>query len=476
MSRDPLRPSQPAGDNPAGRTRGSFYKAHVQSPHSTRDLMSTVDQSGPAAIVFLQSTGPSHALARTPSAAAAQYQLSVSTATVSVDHLRLAFGDADKSEHQTTIPQATTSVTFRDNFGTLSGNEAPDSPSGLHSFSPLHSPARESRKPRKFDQILTAKSDTLGSQKPSHGFCSDLSCGSIPLSGVPSRSESLDQGKRRVDALDIEMQRIKERIRKARIELITIQEEMYQSIANTNRACQAAKERVQAESEFAIRDIEVQMNVTNQRIAGMRTEMDQYQSQTHTHFQRNFPSQTSRLSRRRTLPDTPFTSSSLLPSSSRSANCYPNHQQYYLTSQVVRATLSSILPTRVQSFVKSNFSSTAGDTVCSHVPKSPSPTVLDTSAYSNHTKPTSFKHSRYGTDQPPSQSVTHDFDPRYCQNIPAPVSEYLFTGTSLNLPGLSVENGSLGRAINDPIVHGKSLNAERSAVAALPISRKYCYS
>ena len=135
--------------------------------------------------------------------------------------------------------------------------------------SPLHSPARESRKPREFDQILTAKSDTPGPEKPSHGFCSDLSSGSIPSSGPPSRSESPDQGKRRVDALDIEKQRIKERIRKARIELITIQQEMYQSIADTNRACQAAKERVQAEREFAIRDIEVQMNVTNQRIAGI---------------------------------------------------------------------------------------------------------------------------------------------------------------------------------------------------------------
>ena len=98
--------------------------------------MSTVDQSVPAAPVFLQSSGPSHALARTPPAAAAQYQLPVSTATVSVDHLRLAFGDADTSEQQTTIPQGSTSVAFRDNFGTLSGGEAPESPVGLHSFPP----------------------------------------------------------------------------------------------------------------------------------------------------------------------------------------------------------------------------------------------------------------------------------------------------------------------------------------------------
>ena len=162
MSRDPRRPSQPAGYNLAGRTRGSFYKANDQSPYSTRVLMSTLEQSVPVAPVFLQSSGPSHALGRTPSADAAQYQLPFSTATVSVDHLRLAIGDADTSELQTTIPQAPTSVAFRDNFGTLSGDEASDSPSGLHSFSPLHSPARESRKPRKFDQFLTAKSDTPG--------------------------------------------------------------------------------------------------------------------------------------------------------------------------------------------------------------------------------------------------------------------------------------------------------------------------
>ena len=115
--------------------------------------MLTVDQSVLAAPVFLESLGPSHALARSPSTAAEQYQLPVSSATVTVDHLRLAFGDADTSEKQTTIPQGSTSVAFRDNFVTLSGGEAPDSLFGLHSFSPSHSPARESRKPREFDII-----------------------------------------------------------------------------------------------------------------------------------------------------------------------------------------------------------------------------------------------------------------------------------------------------------------------------------
>ena len=41
------------------------------------------------------------------------------------------------------------------------------------------------------------------------------------------------------------------------------------------------------------------------------------------------------------------------------------------------------------------------------------------------------------------------------------------------MPRISVEDGFLGRAINDPIVHVKSLNAEQTAVAALPTSRKY---
>ena len=170
--------------------------------------MSTVNQSVLAALVFLQSSGPSHALARTPPAAAAQDQLPVSTATVSVDHLRLAFGDAVTSEQQTTIPQGSTSVAFRDNFGTLSGGEAPDRPFGLHSFSPSHSPARESRKPREFDQNLTAKSDTPGTHNPPHGFCCCPSSGLVPSNGPPSRNESPDQGKRVVDALNTEEQRI----------------------------------------------------------------------------------------------------------------------------------------------------------------------------------------------------------------------------------------------------------------------------
>ncbi len=109
----------------------------------------------------------------------------------------------------------------------------------------------------------------------------------------------------------------------------------------------------------------------------------------------------------------------------------------------------------------------------SHVRRSPSTTALVTSAYSNHKEPTSFKHSRSAADLLLSQSVSHDFDPLPRQNILAPVSAYLSTGTSLNVPEPSVKDGLLKRAINDPIVHGKSLNAERSAVSALPTSRKY---
>ena len=191
------------------------------------------------------------------------------------------------------------------------------------------------------------------------------------------------------------------------------------------------------------------------------------------HFQRIHPRPRSRspLPPSFCYSTTPITSSPL-PFSSQSANFYPNHQQYYPASQDVRATLSPTPPIRVQSFVTSNFASTAADTVYSHVPRSP-PTALVTSAYSNHTKPTSFKHSRSVTDQLPSQSVSHDFDPLSRQTIPAPVSAYLFTGTSHNVPGLSIKDGLLGRAVNDPIVHGQSLNVERSAVAALPTSRKY---
>ena len=188
--------------------------------------MSTVDQSVPAAPVFLQFTGPSHALARTPSAAAELYQLPVSTATVFVANFRLAFNDADTSEHQTTIPQASISVAFRDNFCTLSNDEAPDSPFGLRSYSSTRSPARKLRKPCKFDHNLTAKSDTPGPQKPSHGFCGNPSSGSVPSSGPPSRSESFDQGKRGVDKLYTEEQRIKEALRNTRIKKKTIHQEL----------------------------------------------------------------------------------------------------------------------------------------------------------------------------------------------------------------------------------------------------------
>lgn len=111
----------------------------------------------------------------TSPAATALYQLPVSTAIVSGDHRQFAFGDADTSEQQTTIPQASNSVAYRDNFGTLCGGAAPESPFAPQNFSPTHSPARESRKLGKVDQNITAKLDIPGLQKPQYGFCSNLS-------------------------------------------------------------------------------------------------------------------------------------------------------------------------------------------------------------------------------------------------------------------------------------------------------------
>ena len=94
--------------------------------------------------------------------------------------------------------------------------------------------------------------------------------------------------------MNIEEQRINERISKEIIELKTIQQEKYQIIATTNRACQAATERVKADRDSAIRDLEDQGHVTKQRIAGINAGIDQYQSQTQTQFQRNYLMQTSR--------------------------------------------------------------------------------------------------------------------------------------------------------------------------------------
>ena len=233
---------------------------------------------------------------------------------------------------------------------------------------------------------------------------------------------------------------------------------------------EAAREKYDREREKAHREHQARMRELVERkteayelLASIKSAHNCNELQ--VHFQRIHPRPRSRspLPPSFCYPATPLTSSPL-HFSSQSGNFYPNHQQYYLALQDVRAILPPTPPIRVQSFVTSNFASTAADTVYSHVPRSP-PAALVTSAYSNHTKPTSFKHSRSATDQLPSQSVSHNFDPLSRQNNPATVSAYLFTGTSLNEPGLLVKEGLLGRAINDPIVHGKSLNAERSAVA-----------
>ena len=53
------------------------------------------------------------------------------------------------------------------------------------------------------------------------------------------------------------------------------------------------------------------------------------------------------------------------------------------------------------------------------------------------------------------------------------MSGYLSTGTSLHVCELSNEDGLLKRAIDNPIVHGKSLYANQTPPAALPISREH---
>lgn len=53
---------------------------------------------------------------------------------------------------------------------------------------------------------------------------------------------------------------------------------MFKTIAGTNRACQAATKRVQANRDYALRDLEDQVNFNKQRFAGIESVINLYQS------------------------------------------------------------------------------------------------------------------------------------------------------------------------------------------------------
>ena len=90
MRRDPRQPSHPAGDNPAGRTRGFLHKASASS-QTTERPKAPMDRSSPP--------GPSRELSRTPLTDASRHQVA-SSVSMSAGPFRPAPDVSDNGSRQ----------------------------------------------------------------------------------------------------------------------------------------------------------------------------------------------------------------------------------------------------------------------------------------------------------------------------------------------------------------------------------------
>ena len=146
--------------------------------------------------------------------------------------------------------------------------------------------------------------------------------------------------------------------------------------------------------------------------------MDQYQSQTQTQFQRNFPMQTSCYSKRQTsYPATPFSSTS--KQFSRDNRQFNEQQQYSPTMPPIQPQIQSLIyqnyPPKTTRFNKADNAD------------QPTSSNLCTLNYRNLPENISFRPIRDSQGSMPLHSI------QLQQSLP-PMSTYLSTRSSIELP------------------------------------------
>ena len=161
MRRDPRYPSQPAGDNPAGRTRGALYRTPVQFITQTLAL----NQPIPTTMDSAPTIGPSRPFSREDThQAAADYLQRVAVS---------AFSGADRSSFipnvSTTMSHLPPSIAVRVAFETARGSGSVDDSVRFH----FEHPARHvplSHLPPVDETNLTGVTDTPLPVKPPRVF------------------------------------------------------------------------------------------------------------------------------------------------------------------------------------------------------------------------------------------------------------------------------------------------------------------
>ena len=253
---NPRRPTEPAGDNPEGRTRGFHFKIPSQSSASCGKTFSSY-QSQPMAFYTATMTGPSHPQdgANTTSAAATYLQAVASS----------AISDAGTHRLATNVPAASglnaLGALFRTPVTQRETREAPkdfvrhSDPGGsatahqVRHFSPRlrlqHSPDSILDRPRRSrERDLTVVSDSPRNASPSRGTRAAPSAASGPSSGGPSCANSPDRLQARLEAMCAEERRVDA--------LLSAKQQDLQAI--NDRVC-AEEDRAQREALQHQRDV-----------------------------------------------------------------------------------------------------------------------------------------------------------------------------------------------------------------------------
>ncbi len=302
MKRDLYYPSQPAGYNPAGTTRGALHRTPIQS---SAFLASTLDHSIPAGLDSAPMTGPSHIPIRamTTPAETVYPQTADCTATTGAEYFRPIPSIPPTRVTLAISSHLPTPVAQRDKFEMAKDGESLGG-AVLNSFhqSILQSPYSYLRLNTVDDTNLSAVSDTPLPVKLPRVFHSGSSSAPGPSNSQFSRGTYSDQLQQNPEAIRIELRRLQEWIRVKRQYLEEVNKAKEVTMEQLHRLQleqEAAREKSDREREEDIREHQARMRELEEseraeveHFARINSEL--YCDESQVHFQRIYPRQHSR--------------------------------------------------------------------------------------------------------------------------------------------------------------------------------------
>ena len=238
MSRqNPRRPTQPAGDNSAGRPRSVNFKI-VSDPLSTRGTTTSIASSEPTALPSAFSLGRSHPQVGAAPSSAAGAQRQTASSSAAYDAFPIGQGSVVPATSGLHLPGALprTQIEFRDIQEFPGGNYQRSDPGD---FSPARQVRDSSLRPRahhSFDSLLDQPQHASDQNvlqvldlRQFSGPARDMDTAPqapAPQSGSPSRAMSPDFVQVRLDAIYAEERRVDAILQAKQRDLLALHDQM----------------------------------------------------------------------------------------------------------------------------------------------------------------------------------------------------------------------------------------------------------